>query len=180
MAGSYFNGFINYFLLFQESVDDVKGSVTFSVMLYCVLWENYILQPDLQSWVFSKVTACAIHKSEGGTVRPDALRAVLRITFGLICTFDLIFRLPSQRASLSFPADSARGQRAVAGGDISTMGRSGTSPRAGAETTGSRRGPGGAAGKTQRWEPLAHVTKRRRGGCALGWRESPKRPVSPV
>lgn len=36
-------------------------------MLYCMLGENYTLQSNLQSWVFSKVMECVTHTCEGDT-----------------------------------------------------------------------------------------------------------------
>lgn len=45
----------------------MKRSVTFSFMLYCMLGENYTLQSNLQSWVFSKVMECVTHTCEGDT-----------------------------------------------------------------------------------------------------------------
>lgn len=58
VAGSHFNANKLLYSSFYKSINDVKRSVTFSFVFYCILGGNYILQSNLQSWVFSKVSEC--------------------------------------------------------------------------------------------------------------------------
>ena len=52
---------------FCKSITNVKRSVTFLVMFYCILGGNYNLQLNLQSWVFPKVGDDMTQKCEGDT-----------------------------------------------------------------------------------------------------------------